>query len=82
VCDSAHTTLRLAVSALQDSILRLETANAVAYQAGYQAAYAGYQDLSARYVAELGKPRITWGRSIGLIAALGAGFVLGGVVHD
>ena len=47
-----------------------------AYQSGYQAAYTGYQDLSARYVAELRKPRITLGRSISLIAAAGAGFVI------
>jgi hypothetical protein len=33
----------------------------VANQAGYQAAYAGYQDLSARYAAELRKPRFTLG---------------------
>jgi hypothetical protein len=67
--------LRLAVAALQDSILALEAANAHAYQSGYQSAYADYQDLSARYVAELRKPKITLGRSIGLFAAAGAGFL-------
>jgi hypothetical protein len=36
----------------------------------------------SEYFAELRKPRITWGRSIGLIAALGAGFVIGRVVHE
>ena len=45
-------------------------------------AYAAYQDLSARYVAELRKRRIRLERSIGLIPALAAGFVLGGVVHQ
>ncbi len=48
----------------------------------YGAAYASHQDLTRRYIAELNKPRITLGRSIGLIAAIGAGFVLGAVVHD
>jgi hypothetical protein len=70
------------VSALRDSVLRLEAANAAAYRAGYEAAYAGYQDLSARYVAELRKPRITLGRSVGLIAAAGAGLVLGVAIHE
>ena len=41
-----------------------------------------FGDLSARYVAELRKPRFTFGRLIGLIVALGAGFVLGTVVHE
>jgi exonuclease VII small subunit len=74
--------LRSLVALLQDSILRLEAASSLAYQAGYQAAYTGYEDLSARYVAELRKPRISWGRPVSLIAALGAGLVLGRVVHE
>ncbi len=55
---------------------------AAAYATGYGTAYASHQDLTRRYIAELNKPRITLGRSIGLIAAIGAGFVLGAVVHD
>lgn len=74
--------LRLAVAALQDSIGRLVTANARAYRAGYDAAYAGYRDVSGRYVAELQKPRLSLGRSIGLIAAAGAGFILGRAIHE
>jgi hypothetical protein len=68
--------LQRAVTALQDSIARLASANARAYAAGYEAAYTGYQDLSRRYVAELRRPRITVGRSIQLVAAVGAGFLL------
>jgi hypothetical protein len=68
--------LGLLVTALQDSVTRLVEPNALAYQAGYDAVYAGYHDLSARYVAELRKPRVTLGGSIGPIAAAGAGFFL------
>ena len=74
--------LRPAVVALQDSILWLVSDNAHAYQAGYDAAYTGYQDLSRRYVAKLRKPRITFGRSFGLIAAAGAGFMLARATHE
>ncbi len=74
--------LRLAIVALQDSVLALESGNAHAYQAGYQAASAGYQDLSDRYVAGLRKPRISLGSSIGLIAAAGAGFIVARVIHE
>lgn len=35
-----------AVVALEDSILALVSANTVAYQAGYDAAYGSYQDQS------------------------------------
>ena len=48
-----------------------------AYEAGYQATYAGYQDLSERYIAELKKPRIRLGSVIGLIGAAGIGVVIG-----
>ena len=74
--------LRVTVVVLQDSILQLVSANAQAYRAGYDAAYTGYQDLLARYVAQLRKPRITLGRSIGLIAAAGAGFLAARVAHE
>ncbi|HWP38187.1 MAG TPA: hypothetical protein VNL18_11610 [Gemmatimonadales bacterium] len=74
--------LRLVVASLQDSVLALETANTRAYEAGYQAAYAAYQDISGRYVAELKKPRITLGRSFGLIAAAGAGFLLARTAYE
>jgi hypothetical protein len=72
--------LRLVVNALQDSVTRLEAANAAAYQAGYQTAYAGYRELSERYVAELKKPRIRLGSVLGLIGAAGVGVVIGSVV--
>jgi hypothetical protein len=42
----------------------------------------GYQDLSRRHLAELRNPRITLGRSIELIAAAGAGFLLAGAIRE
>ena len=74
--------LRLVVTALQDSVTRLEAANLRAYEADYQAAYTGYRDLSQRYVAELKKPGISLGRTIGLVAAVGAGVVLARALHE
>ena len=65
----------------QDSILTLESANAQAYQAGYQAAYAGYEDLSKRHIAELKKPRIRLGSAIGILGAAGLGLVVGRAVR-
>jgi hypothetical protein len=41
-----------------------------------------YQDLSDRYVAELRKPRIGLGGSIGMIAAAGAGFIVARAIHE
>ena len=73
--------LRRTVARLQDSVIQLERANRLAYETGYREAYAGYEDLSRRYVAELRKPRVTLGRTIGLVAAVGAGVVLGAVVR-
>ena len=69
------------IAALQDSILTLQAANAHAYEAGYQAAYAGYRDLSGRYVAELKKPRIRLGSAIGMRGAAGVGLVVGRAVR-
>ncbi len=74
VCDDAHTTVRLWRADKTKDDKPRHVANV--------AAYASHQDLTRRYIAELNKPRITLGRSIGLIAAIGAGFVLGAVVHD
>ena len=45
-----------------------------------QAAYASYQDLSQRYIAELKKPRIRLGSVIGLIGAAGVGVVIGSTI--
>ena len=75
--DSLHSV----VASLQDSLIRLEAAKAAAYQAGYQAAYVGYQDLSTRYVAELQKPRIELPSLVGLLGAVGVGFVVGRVTR-
>ncbi len=69
--------LRLVVTALQDSITRLVAANADAYQTGYQTAYLGYQDLSKRHIAELRKPRISLGSALGLLGAAGVGILVG-----
>jgi len=72
--------LRLAVSALQDSVLVLEAANAAAYRSGYDAATAGYRDLSARYIAELEKPRFSLRSALGLLGAAGVGVMIGRAV--
>ena len=72
--------LRFTVLALQDSILRLASANTVAYQAGYDAAYGSYQDQSRRYVAELHKSRFRLGSAVGLLGAAGVGLVIGRAV--
>ena len=70
--------LRLVISALQDSVLVLEAANASAYETGYRNAYANYQDLSRRYIAELNRPRIRVAPAlVGLIGAVGVGVVIG-----
>jgi hypothetical protein len=74
--------LRLAVSALEDSVVRLVSANAQSYHAGYQAAIAGYQDLSNRYVAELKKPHIRPRAVIELIAVAGAGVLIAKTIHE
>jgi len=70
--------LRLVVASLRDSVTRLEAANAAAYATGHDAAYASYQDLSRRYVAELKKPRIRLPSLVGLV---GVGFVVGRVIR-
>ena len=67
----------LAVAALQDSILQLQTAATRAYETGFQAAHAGYQAISGRYVAELRKPRIRLGSTLRLLGAAGAGILIG-----
>lgn len=59
-----------------------ETANLRAYEAGYQAAHTGYQDLSQRYVEELEKRRIKLGSTVGVLAALGVGEVIGSRIHE
>lgn len=69
--------LWLVVTALQDSVTRLVAANAAAYHTGYQAAHAGYEDLSRRYVAELRRPRIPLrSAALGLLGAAAAGAVI------
>jgi hypothetical protein len=73
--------LRRTVVALQDSIVSLQAATTRAYEAGYQAAYTGYQELSNRHVAELERPRIRLGSTLGLLAAAGAGVVIGRAVR-
>jgi len=57
-------------------------ANAATYQAGYQAAYTGYQDLSQRYVAELKQPRIRLRSAVALLGAAGAGLVIGRAIRE
>jgi len=72
--------LGLAVVALEDSIVALVSANTVAYQAGYDAAYGSYQDQSRRYVAELQKSRFRLGSAVGVLGAAGVGLIIGRAV--
>jgi uncharacterized protein YhaN len=73
--------LQRTVAQLQDSITHLEHANRLAYETGYRAAYAGYQDLSQRYVTELKRPRFSLSVALGVVAAAGVGFVLGSAIQ-
>jgi hypothetical protein len=68
---------------LQDSFTALEAEKARAYEAGYREAYAGYQELNARYVAELNRPRVSLGSTVGLCVGVeGAGVLAGLALHD
>ncbi len=73
--------LRSVVASLQDSVMRLEAANAAAYATGYTAASTNYQDLSRRYIAELKKPRIKLPSIVGVLGAVGVGIVVGRVIR-
>ena len=59
----------------------LVAANAAAYATGYGAAYASYQDLTWRYIAELNKPRIRLPSIVGFVGAVGVGLVVGRVTR-
>ena len=73
--------LQVVVIALQDSVTRLVAANADAYRTGYQTAYASYQELSKRHIAELRKPRIRLGSALRLLGAAGVGVVVGRAIR-
>ncbi len=73
--------LRLAVTALQDSIARLDRAVALAYGAGYQSAYDSYGALSQRYIAQLERPRFSLGSALSFILGAGTGLVVGELLH-
>jgi hypothetical protein len=75
--------LNLQVIALQDSVEQLEVEKSRAFEAGYHEAYASYQDLSQRYLAELKKPRLSLGSTLGLcLGAAGAGVLVGSVINE
>jgi len=44
---------------------------------GFEAAYAGHQDLSKRHIAELRRPRIRLGSAPGLLGGAGIGVLVG-----
>ena len=77
----AGDSLRSLIIAQQDSITLLQATNTNAYRAGYQAAYTGYLSISKRYVAELKKPRITFGSTFRFVAAAGAGVLFGRAIR-
>jgi len=78
---AAADSLELLVTTLGDSIARLEQANAESYDSGYQAAYALYQSLSNKYVAELKKPRFKIGSTVGFVLGAGAGWIVGQTIR-
>ena len=73
--------LRSVVASLQDSVTRLQAANAPAYATGYDPAYASHQDLTRRYIAELNKPRIRLPSIVGFLGTVGVGIVVGRVTR-
>ncbi len=68
------------VTALQDSILTLEHANRLAFQQGYDSAFAKYADINQKYISLLEKPPQvrfglpSWGT---ILVSTAAGVVLG-----
>jgi hypothetical protein len=75
--------LQRQVASLQDSLLVLEAGKTLALQAGYSNAFLGYQGLSERYIAELRRPRLSLGSTIGVcLGAAGAGFLVGVVSRE
>ena len=64
--------LRIRVAALQDSVVVLEAARADAFRAGYDSAYRSSQDLTQQYIAQLRKPRLNLGSTVGLLLGAGA----------
>ncbi len=70
--------LQLMVSALQDSIMQLEVGKSLILEAGYGNAFNAYQGLSDRYIAEMRRPRVSLGTTVGVcLGAAGAGLVIG-----
>ena len=74
--------LRVLVIALQDSIATLHTQNTLALQTGYDQASNDFRDLSTRYIAELRKPTLSIGSTVGVcLAAAGAGLGIGTIIN-
>ena len=60
--------LQLMVSALQDAIMQLEVGKSLILEAGYGNAFNAYQGLSDRYIAEMRRPRVSLGTTVGVLA--------------
>ncbi len=69
------------VALLQDSIVRLAQAEALAFRAGYDSAYGQYRSLNARYIAELRRPRLRVGSALGFILGAGTGIVVAELIR-
>lgn len=70
------------VVALRDSVTQLELEKSRAFQAGYHEAYRSYQNQTQRYLAQLKKPRLSLGSTLGLcLGAAGVGVLVGSVVQ-
>ncbi len=73
--------LQTRVVALEDSVTRLEMQKTAALLNGYDDLFTSYQGLSDSYIAELRKPRVSLGGTIGLcLGSAGAGFIVGTLV--
>jgi len=67
---------------LQDSVVMLHARNALALQSGYDNASTECQDLSNRYIAELRRPTLSVGSTVGVcLVSAGVGFAVGAVIN-
>jgi len=74
--------LRTQIAALQDSIATLHSQNTIALQAGYENGMTSCREMSTRYIAQLRKPTLSIGSTLGVcLAAAGAGLGIGTVFN-
>lgn len=80
---SSVDSLQRRVVSLQDSVQRLEEQKVLALQTGYTNVFDRYERLNQQYIAELRKPRLSLGSTLGLcLGTAGAGILAGALVKD